>query len=145
MLKRHLAVVLLASLSLLPLSSRTIFAQAAPQSEAVQGSSLVEIERSIVRAIGAQDRTVEITVSRTVLTVVRVNSNMNESTHAGRDNEATAIAGIVSKAIAGKPEFNKLITLRVEYIARSPQGETKVVDSVEFREDPDGVFRFHST
>jgi hypothetical protein len=69
----------------------------------------------------------------------------NEATHAGRDNEATAIAAIVSKSITGKPEFSKLITLRVEYVLRSAQGDTKVIDTVEFREDPDGVFRYHST
>ncbi len=117
MLKPHL-VILLAGLALGPLSNPSVHAQAPSQSEAVQPSSLVEIQRSIVRAIGAQDQTVEISATRTAFTVSRVNSNMNDSTHAGRDNEATAIAGIVSKAIAGRPEFNKLITLRVQYIAR---------------------------
>jgi len=71
---------------------------------------------------------------------------MNQSTHAGRDNEAMAIAGVVSNAIFGKPEFSKLVTIWVRYVVRSrPSGPSKNVDSIEFREDPNGVFRFHQT
>ena len=69
---------------------------------------------------------------------------MNQSTHAGRDNEATAIAAVVSNAISGKPEFSKLVAIWVRYIIRPrPGGPSKNIDSVEFREDPNGVFRFH--
>jgi hypothetical protein len=70
---------------------------------------------------------------------------MNASTHSGRDNEATATATIVSKAIFGKPEFDNVVTLRVDYVVRAVSGDSKVIDSVEFREDPNGAFRFHRT
>ena len=33
-----------------------------------------------------------------ILIITRVNSNMNNATHGGRDNEATAISSVVSKA-----------------------------------------------
>ena len=39
------------------------------------------IEASIVKAIGAEAKTVKVTSSAGVLLVVRVNSNMNRSTH----------------------------------------------------------------
>jgi hypothetical protein len=116
------------------------------QTPAGPDAALTEISVSIVRAIGAQDKTVEITTTHTILKVLRVNSNMNEATHAGRDNEATAIASIVSKAISGKSEFTKLNTIRVQYVTRpSPNANSRVVDTVDFRKDPQGVFQFHRT
>jgi hypothetical protein len=111
----------------------------------IQQSVLADVHATIVRSIGAQDETVEITVADKVLIVSRVNSNMNDSTHSGRDNEATAIAAIISKAISGKSEFDNVVTLRVDYVARAVDGDSKVIDSVEFREDPKGDFRFHRT
>jgi len=68
---------------------------------------------------------------------------MNSSTHAGRNNEANKIASIVTKGIG---ENSKIITIRVEYMVRasaSPAG--KIVDTVEFRKGPDGVFDFHQS
>jgi hypothetical protein len=81
-----------------------------------------------------------------ILIITRVNSNMNNATHGGRDNEATAISGVASKAIAGKPEFNAIISLRVQYLAREAGDKTgKVIDMIEFRADPSGKFQFHKT
>ena len=81
-----------------------------------------------------------------ILIITRVNSNMNNATHGGRDNEATAIADVVSKAIAGKPEFSAIISLRVQYLAREAGDKTgKVIDTIEFRADPSGKFQFHKT
>src|SRR5579859_4615551 len=114
-------------------------------SQEAQRAVLDGLRTSIIRSIGAQAPTVEIAVSDKVFTVLRVNSNMNRSTHAGRDNEAAAIATIVSEAIVGKHEFDSLVTLRVDYLDRSTSGESKVIDSVEFREDSAGRFRFHRT
>ena len=111
----------------------------------VQQSALADIRAAIVRSIGAQDHTVEITLTDKVLIVLRVNSNMNEATHAGRDNEATMIASIVSMAVKGKPEFDNLVALRVDYVVGSAGEASKVINSVEFREDPTGAFRFHRT
>lgn len=113
--------------------------------EHIQQSVLADVRAAVVRSIGAQDETVEITVTDKVLIVSRVNSNMKASTHSGRDNEATAIAAIVSKAIIGRPEFDNVIALRVDYVARAVGGDSKVIDSVEFREGQNGAFRFHRT
>lgn len=146
MLKRQFAVVSIAMPLFLLQASVTVRAQRPTSQDAPIVSTLAGIRTSITRAIGAQDATVEITVTGNVLTVWRINSNMNQSTHAGRDNEATAIAAIVSNAIFGRPEFNKLVTISVRYGIRSrPGAHTKVIDTVEFREDPNGLFRFHQT
>ena len=109
MLKRHLGAVLIALFSFLAQSSAILHAQLPPPQE--QPSVLAEIRTTIIRTIGAQPETVEIAVTENNLTVLRINSNMNKSTHGGRDNEANAIAPIVSKAISGRVEFKNLSTI----------------------------------
>ena len=116
------------------------------QTSQSQADLLSEIRKLVVRAIGAPDQTVEIAVTGNMLTVLRVNSNMNDATHGGRNNEATAIAAIISKAIFGRPEFKNLVTLTVQFVVRpAPGAKSSVIDTVEFREDPSGQFRYHQT
>jgi hypothetical protein len=137
----HVAA-LIAAFSLLAQSSSILQAQA-PQ-DGPRISVLADMRTSIIRAIGAEDQTVELEVGGDILTVLRINSNMNQATHAGRDNEATAIVAIVSKAISGRAEFGNLITVRVQYSMRSG-GDSNVIDTVEFRKDPSGLFQYHQT
>ena len=104
------------------------------------------IEKLIVKAIGAEAKTVKVTSSSGILLVARVNSNMNGSTHEGRNNEAKVIAPLVAKEIGSNPKFGNVSTIRVEYVARSsPVAKSRIVDSVEFRKGLDGVFDFHQT
>jgi hypothetical protein len=138
-MRQHLAAMSIVVLSCLVLPGAGVQAQS-PTTQSAPGPVLADLKASIVRAIGAQEATVEIAVTDNILVISRVNSNMNESTHAGRDNEATAIASVVSKGLSGKTEFKDLITLRVQY-----SGDAKIIDTVEFRKDPSGAFLFHRT
>jgi len=79
-----------------------------------------------------------------VVTVERINSNMNGSSHGARNSEATVIGPIVVQAIADKPEFNGILVIRVQYLRRSSQS-SKVVDTIEYRKDASGKFQFHET
>lgn len=106
---------------------------------------LAAIQATVVRTIGAEPQTVEIALAGNILTVERVNSRMNASTHAGRDNEAKAIGAVVERGIADKPAFAHLIVIRVQYLARTAGGDRKVVDTIEFRKDAGGQFQFHQT
>jgi hypothetical protein len=116
------------------------------QTAAVPAAVFADMKASIMRAIGAQDRTVEISVAGNILTVLRLNSNMNESAHGARDNEARAIFSVVSKAISGKSQFSKLHTIRVQYAARpTSAANTRIIDTVDFRKDAQGLFQFHRT
>ncbi|HEY4985243.1 MAG TPA: hypothetical protein VII39_01360 [Bradyrhizobium sp.] len=119
-------------------------AQPAP-STTQQMDTLGSIHASIVKAIGADAKTVHITSNGSVLVVARINSNMNGTTHEGRNNEAKVIAALAAKEIAGEPKFAKVSTIRVEYSAHAAPAKSKLVDSVEFRKGPDGVFDFHET
>jgi hypothetical protein len=134
------------ALLLLTSSNSHLHAQVSQTQSIQQSAVLADVQKSVIRIIGAQENTVEAAVMGNILIITRVNSNMNNSTHGGRDNEATAIADVVSKAIAGKPEFNTIISLRVQYLAREAADKTgKVIDMIEFRADPSGKFQFHKT
>ena len=120
-----------------------VLAQAAPPKQA---NALAAVHASVVKEIGAEDKTVELKTGGSILTVERVNSNMNEATHEGRNNEAKVIASLVAKGIGSEANFGNVHTIRVEYLVRSaPTGKNRMVDSVEFRKRPDGVFDFHQT
>lgn len=134
------------ALLLLTSSNSHLHAQVSQTQSTQQSAVLSDVQKSVIRTIGAQENTVEAAVMGNILIITRVNSNMNNATHGGRDNEATAIADVVSKAIAGKPEFSAIISLRVQYLAREAGDKTgKVIDTIEFRADPSGKFQFHKT
>ncbi len=127
-------------------SNALLHAQVSSPQKAQQQLALAEIRTIIIQTVGARPETVEIAISGNIATILRINSNMNETTHGGRDNEANAIAPIVAKGIAGKSEFRTLNTIRVQYIVRSASGEiSKIVDTIDFRKSPSGTFEFHKT
>ena len=143
MLVKSRAAVLVSLIFALALPTVTL-AQTSP-AQAQQSPLFAEIQAKIVRTIGAAPLTVEMQTG-SIITVLRINSNMNEATHSGRDNEASAIAPIVADAVAGKSEFKNLTTIRVQYVIQSAPGTTsKVVDTVDFRKSPSGTFEFHKT
>ena len=115
MRRNQTATCLLALLALCSLQADPSAAQAV----ATQTAPVLESLRTIViKAIGAQDNTVEIGVSGSVLKALRINSNLNASTHAGRNNEASAIALVAAKAIAADSAQTKIDTIRVQYLTR---------------------------
>jgi hypothetical protein len=98
----------------------------------------------IVKTIGAQDTAVELSGTPHYLVVLRVNSNMNDASHEGRNNEASAIASVVSKELGGQSVHGSVSAIRVEYIIRYGQsGGMKTIDTVEFRKNSKGIFEIH--
>jgi hypothetical protein len=143
MAKHILAFSLFAGLLLI---ADTALAPAQTTPSAVRADTLGNIQAVVIKTIGAQVKTVEITTSDDVLVIGRVNSNMNASTHEGRNNEAKEIASIVAKIIGENSKFKTVSTIRVDYMVRAPASLTgKIVDTVEFRKGPDGAFDFHQT
>jgi hypothetical protein len=143
---KHLGAVIVAAVMLIAPAQPIAHAQPPAPASSQQAAVLADLEKSIVRAIGAQPNTVAISQAGNIFVVARVNSNMNEASHRARDNEATAIASIVSKEISSKPEFKNVNTIRVQYLIRSePSAGDKVIDTVDFRKDPTGAFQFHRT
>lgn len=64
------------------------------QEPAARDVVLTSIKASIVRAIGDESRTVKVTMTGNILMILRVNSNLNDTTHERRDNEAKTIVPI---------------------------------------------------
>lgn len=122
----------------------TIQAAGAQTAPTPRTALLDGMQASVSKSIGAQDKTVEITLANSVLTVLRVNSNQNASSHAGRNNEATSIADLASKAMSADAAGAAVHTIRVQYLTRDsahPDGD--VIDTVEFRKNAKGVFDAH--
>ena len=137
--RRLLAAGAMVLLSITLISSKSIEAQ-------TRDSHLQSIRASIIQAIGAEASTVDVSITGNVFSVIRVNSNMNGAGHGARDGEASRIAPVVYKAFADKPDFRNIHTIRVLYLDRSkPSRAPKVIDRVDFRKDPSGVFVFHTT
>jgi hypothetical protein len=124
-----------------------VLAQTPPSGSDLQRIAALEnMQKSVIQTVGAQEKTVEVTIRGNILTVMRVNSNLNDSTHGARNNEAIAIASVVTKAIGDSPKFKDVHTIRVQYLARSDStAKGKVLDTVDFRKDPSGKFQFHET
>ena len=143
MVRRFFAFSILAAL-LSMIDATVVPAQTTPSAAKVD--TLANIQKLVTKTIGAQPKTVEATMSGDFLIITRPNSNMNTTTHEGRNNEAKIIASILAKSMARNPKSITVSTIRVEYISRKPTDLLgKVVDTVEFRKGPDGVFDFHQT
>ena len=106
------------------------------------------IRQAIVTNLGAPDNTVEMSRSGDILIVLRVNSTMNNAIHTrGEFNkEAAAIASVLSRAIADDAEYKKIHTIRVQYLNRSGSStKDRIIDTIDFRKNPNGAFDMHST
>lgn len=143
MITKFAGVVLLAFVALVGVKAQNAQAQVG---QTVPSTLLSGIQSSVNQVIGAQDKTVEVSVVSSVLVVLRVNSNLGASSHEGRNNEATSIAGVASKALASDATSAGVHTIRVQYLTR--EGATaveKVIDTIEFRKNAKGEFEIHVT
>ena len=134
--------------SILFAGTLVISAQAQPSvKNSRQPATLDGARDVIIRTIGAEKNTVAVVATqKNVVTVERINSNMNGSSHGARNNEAIVIGPIVSQAIADKPAFKSVVAIRVQYLRRSsPDAKDEVVDTIEFRKNAAGKFQFHET
>jgi hypothetical protein len=141
MCRKTTAACLLALMSLF--AAATASAQTAPTPDS---AFLDGVQTSVTKSIAAQDKTVEITLTGNVLTVLRVNSNQNASSHEGRNNEAAEIARVAVKAMNSESKGASVHTIRVQYLIRdSANAQGMVVDTVEFRKNAKGAFEIHVT
>jgi hypothetical protein len=141
MFRKETAACLLALISLVVVGTAIAQTAPTPRSAVLDG-----MQSAVIKSISAQDKTVEIVMTDAVLTVLRVNSNQNALSHAGRNNEATAIAVIASKAMNEDATAAGVHTIRVQYLTRdSAHPEGTVIDTIEFRKNAKGAFEIHVT
>ncbi len=137
----------LMALSLLVTAPVALLAQpSVTRNTGAQNGFLGSIRDAIVQGIGARAGTVEVSLTRNILNVSRVNSTMNQVGHAARNIEAARIGLIISQAILDRPELSSIHTIRVQYLARSkPGSRDNIVDTIKFGKDASGAFQFHAT
>lgn len=89
----------------------------------------------------------ELSGTSVVLTVVRVNSSMNASTHQGRNNEATAIAlAIAAEFTRRGAQYSRVQSISVDYVERaSTPAHDTLIDRIDFRKNAAGKFELHIT
>jgi thiamine biosynthesis protein ThiC len=132
-------LIVLGSLCILGSSQLRVTAQ-------TTDSSLQNIRTAIIQAMGIPVATIDLKVAGNIFVISRINSTMNQTNHGARDSEASHIATVVAKTIGEGAEYKHIHTIRVRYIAAlKPGGNEQVVDTVDFRKDPKGIFHFHTT
>ena len=110
-----------------------LFAGALVTCAQTQPTALDDARNQIIKTIGAEKDAVVIVTTVKAVTVERINSNLNGSSHGGRNNEAAVIGPFVAQAIGDKPEFKGVVVIRVQYLRRSaPGSKDGVVDTIEF-------------
>jgi hypothetical protein len=104
-----------------------------------------KIKDAVVRVTGSGADTVEVTTTKSMIAVKLVNGNFNDAETVERENHASAIASAVSEEIVGNADFKTISSLRIEFVKRTPGGVSKILDAIEFRENPAGGFKHHKT
>ncbi len=108
--------------------------------------TLQSIRAAIIQATGVPDASLDVKVVGKIFVVSRINSPLNEVNHSSRDGEASNIATVVAKAVGDGTSYKDIHTIRVLYVAALKRGgQQKIIDSIDFRKDPSGVFHFHAT
>lgn len=108
--------------------------------------TLQSIRAAIIQATGVPDASLDVKVVGKIFVVSRINSPLNEVNHSSRDGEASHIATVVAKAVGDGTSYKDIHTIRVLYVAALKRGgQQKIIDSIDFRKDPSGVFHFHAT
>ena len=102
------------------------------------------VKSAITSVTGYDASALEVAATGSQLMIKVINSPLAGRSAVERESEAQRIASAVSASIAGKPEFASLNGIHVDYVVRnSDGGGAHVVDGVDFRKDPAGVFQHH--
>jgi hypothetical protein len=113
-----------------------------------QTSAPDEAMRTIAaRSVGMPESSFEVSSSGTVITVLRVNSTMNASSHQGRNNEAAEIAKALTDAFGRKAaHYEGIQSISVDYVERvGTQTKDILIDRIDFRKTAAGQFELHIT
>jgi hypothetical protein len=133
------AVIVPVLFSLAMIQSAPAFAEAKP-------TFSNDVKTSLAKSIGAEENSVDVSIAGGVVKVLRINSNQNNSSHAGRNNEASQIAQDIAKIMSSDANFADIVTIRIEYLSREKaEGKSMVIDVVEFRKNSKGAFQLHIT
>ena len=131
-------------LCLLGASPLLVAADTASDAERVKQQTplIPDLKKAAVTASGYDSSGIGVssTAHRIVITVA--DSKLLQGTSGEREQEASKIASAVAATIAGKPQFDQVMIIRVDYVKRQGSN-SKVISSIDFAKDPTGAFRHH--
>jgi LPS O-antigen subunit length determinant protein (WzzB/FepE family) len=82
--------------------------------------------------------------STNILTILRINTPMNTSTHSARNADAARIAAAISESMKGLPDYSKILAISVDYVEQTEKSaRNKLVDRIELRKNANGLFETH--
>jgi hypothetical protein len=121
-----------------------LFATISAVAYAQTGASTDSLATQLSQALGSPPTSVEVSRTTNVLTIMRINTPMNGSTHANRNAEAGRIATAISESMKNLPDSAKILAINVDYVERPEKsGRDKLVDRIEMRKNAKGLFETH--
>jgi hypothetical protein len=125
-------------------SAHAANASADAATAASQATSKPALETSAAAAAGYKASDIKVVSTAHQVTITVVNSKLNAGLSAVRRDEASKIMKAVEKAMAGKVEFEQVMMMHLDYVAR--QGtRSKIVQGFDFNKSPSGSFVPHIT
>jgi hypothetical protein len=102
------------------------------------------LQEAAAAAAGYKKTDIEVKSTAHQVTIIVVNSKLNNGVTAERTTEALKIASAGAKFIAGKPEFAAVVIIHVDYVKRAGN-DSAVIEGIDFNKAPDGSFKLHLT
>jgi hypothetical protein len=102
------------------------------------------LRQSIASTAGYELKNIEIKHTSHQLTATIVNSRQNGATSVTREKEAIAMASAMEGGIQGKPEFEGVASIHIDYISRLEK-KVKTIQIFDFFRSPTNVFVLHKT
>ena len=137
-----LSLCLGAGLMVVPLSAAAQAMERVPAEAEPLRASLPEVKAAILSATRYEAGAVEVSATQKDLVLTLINSDLSSRTLSARSDEAAKITGIIADSISGKPAFNNITALHMNYVTRQGR-HARTVDKVDFGKDPQGRFRHH--
>lgn len=145
-MKRNLATAFLATLTAATLMAPVWSADTTTDASQVkiQSASVPALRQLVAKAGGYALDSIELTHTAHQLTATVVNSQQNAATSVDREKEAIAMASAMQAEIAGKPEFEGVASIHIDYISRI-DNKAKTIQIIDFYRTPANVFVLHKT
>ena len=110
------------------------------QPTATEGSLAADIHRRVAVTTGYDPSTILVAVPVAQVIVKISNSKLLQSGHAARDREAEAISAAVVQVIESAGPAKSIQAIHIDYIRPTDSSKPEVIDSIDFRKNPDGKF-----
>lgn len=107
-----------------------------------QSASLPTVQRAAAAALGVAPPRVEVRSEGHQLTVSVVDAA--EANPSSRSRDAQTVVGAVERAIDGRPGFDQVMLIHVDFVSRQGKG-ARIVKGFDFNRSPSGSFVPHTT